>query len=132
MANCKQCNEKIISQSKHRRIFCSAECRSTWYIDNRQRAIRTGTKHATATRSVLIIAADLAARGWEVYFPFDRAVSDLVGIKEERIIKFEIRTAQKSLDGKWSWPRLARDNGKVYAVVALDQGNEILYEPTID
>jgi len=135
---CKRC-EKIIDTQRRRGkvVFCSAACRTAWFLERsapymNKRKERNELRHVTATRSVLIVALNLLERGWEVYLPFDRVRSDLVGFKGRRAVKFEVRTGRKNPDGTWNWPTRIGDEGKTYAVVALDHGNEVLYEPSIE
>jgi len=135
---CKRCEKIIDTQRRRGRVvFCGRACRTAWFFERsapyvKKRKERNELRHVTATRSVLIVALNLLERGWEVYLPFDRVASDLVGFKDSRAVKFEVRTGRKNPDGAWNWPTRIGDEGKTYAVVALDHGNEVLYEPSIE
>lgn len=131
MSACKQCQNPLSEKRKqYNAIFCGSNCLRLWYKEQRPKREHSG--HVTGTLSCLIVATDLTRKGWEVYFPFDRAICDLIAIKEDKVIRLEVRAATRILSGelRWGkWPK--RDEGKTYAAVALDSGEEVVYEPQI-
>jgi hypothetical protein len=83
------------------------------------------------TISELLVAADLLARGWEVYLSITRSRGhDAIAIKNERIVTIEVRSACRNRYGSLSFNRTSRDRSQVYALVV--SGEPVIYKPDID
>lgn len=88
--------------------------------------------HAAAgTVSELLVAADLTARGWQVFFPLVRSTHcDLVVTSHDGTIvkRVEVRSGVRR-EGRIVWQKKATTECEVYAIVL--RGEPIRYEPDI-
>ncbi len=80
------------------------------------------------TISEVLAAADLMSRGWGVYMPLVRHRGfDLLCEKEGKIIKVEVRSAHRTLEGKVTFGKSLYDRADVYALVTT--GDPVSYSP---
>ena len=81
----------------------------------------------------LLVSADLMRRGYEVFRALSPACScDLVILKEGRLLRVEVRTAQKSISGKLSWTNSKKDIGRSDMLALVVEGRDIVYLPSLD
>ena len=81
--------------------------------------------------SELLVAADLMARGWQVFFPvYSNKGHDIVAIKNDKIITVEVRSGSKSKTGLVSCYKRPEDHSDHYGIVAT--GEPVHYEPALD
>lgn len=71
----------------------------------------------------MLVCADLQLQGWEVY----RAVAacsscDVIAVRADRLLRIEIRTGRKGLNGQIIYPLKSKYLGRqdLFAVVLLD------------
>lgn len=91
--------------------------------------ISTGS---AGTATELLVAADLAARGWHVFLPVIRTTRcDIVVVSPDgrRVLRIEVRPGKRLPSGVITFAR-KRDPEHDHYAVAL-QGEPILYEPEI-
>ena len=81
--------------------------------------------------SELLVAADLMARGWQVFFPvYSNKGHDIVAIKNDKIITVEVRSGSKSKTGVISCFKRPEDHSDYYGIVVT--GEPVHYEPALD
>lgn len=80
--------------------------------------------------SELLVAADLMARGWSVFFPLYRARADLIATSKDgrKVLRFEVRSARR-VEGKVVFGRKPTDECDHYALALADE--PVLYEPEL-
>ena len=123
---CVVCDKKGISKNAgSKQKYCSKECeakflgrRTTWY------GLPSGTVGALQE---LRASVDLMIKGWEVFRALSPSSScDLLGFKNDKMIKIEVRTGYKNEEGKIF---CKRQNKADCLAIALP--NEIVYEPEL-
>jgi hypothetical protein len=78
----------------------------------------------------LLVAADLVARGWKVFFPMNmNGPHDLVASKGDKLRSFEVRAAKRLKSGKSSFRRDDKCASDFYALVI--RGEPVEYEPEL-
>lgn len=135
MKKCENCQEVISTDRPfyNNRKFCSKRCSRIkyGYLGNRLN-LETGTLGAM---SELIAAADLIARGYEVYRALSpSSKSDLVVIKDGVIKRVEVRTGYRyktSHDLFFSKDRCHSDMFAVVVSPGVSAETEILYVPEL-
>lgn len=80
----------------------------------------------------LLVAADLMARGWKIFFPLNgHGPHDLIASKKYILKSFEARAARRSKNGAILFKKDAeRDRSDHYALVV--RGEPVIYDPDID
>ena len=88
--------------------------------------------HTTAgTISELLAAADLLARGWQVYMPVVRARGhDLIAVNGGKVVTVEVRSAKRNAEGNLVYNRSARDRSQAYALVLT--GEPVQFRPSVE
>lgn len=88
--------------------------------------------HSVAgTISELLVAADLMARGWQVFMPVIASKGhDLIAMKDGRLVTFEVRSAYRSAAGKVKYAKQAGCTSDHYGLVVT--GEPVTYDPPID
>ena len=96
----------------------------------------TGGVEATLSTNIagticeLLVAADLAARGWAVYLPLLRSkYHDLIALKDGRIATFEVRSGRRYPNGTLSYATDKTRRSDYYAVAV--RGEPIVFEPSL-
>ena len=88
------------------------------------------TTHAVGRVAELLVAADLVARGWDVFLPLSiTTTNDLVAVKDGKIKTFEVRCA-KRVGGKIVFGRKISLESDHYALVVT--GDPVIYRPAFD
>lgn len=84
------------------------------------------------TIAEMLVAADLMARGWQVYIPLVvHRGHDLIGLMGDRMATFEVRSAYRSTVGNGlSWNKTSSDKSEYYALVIT--GETVTYVPDLD
>lgn len=102
-----------------------------------QPRIQTGgimakVNHSVAgTISELLVAADLMARGWQVFLPVIASRGhDVIATKDGKIATFEVRSAHRNATGTIKFARKADCLSDYYGLVIT--GEPVAYEPDID
>ena len=81
--------------------------------------------------SELLVAADLIARGWHVFFPLDyRKGHDLIACGNGRIVSFEVRSGHRGKTGRLCFQRNHIMRSDHYAVAVT--GEPVAYEPALE
>jgi hypothetical protein len=86
---------------------------------------------AVGSVSELLVAADLTARGWSVFFPLFRARCDLIACSWDAGIvrRFEVRSGKRR-NGTAGFQKTSNDVCDHYAIVI--SGEPIIYEPELE
>lgn len=81
----------------------------------------------------LLVAADLMARGWQIYFPLNpNSHCDLVATLNDDIISFEVRSAYRTKAGALVYNKKLHSTAKHYALVITGEPIEYLpHLPTL-
>lgn len=126
--NCLNCGNSFCTNFSLMK-FCSSECRTEKYsrdsFSGDKLLLSSGTVGAI---SELIISADLMRKGYSIF----RALSpscfcDVIAIKNDRILKIEIRTGYVSKhNGKYNFPKKKRGNIDLYGIYSRNE-NICLY-----
>lgn len=131
---CAVCGETFQPKSRVNK-YCSNACRS---VSSKRKGDRRNTRLGIATGSVgaiaeLQVCADLLSRGYAVF----RAVSpaspcDVVALKDEEMLRVEVRTGYFDFGGRVLAPLMPRDYGRfdVFAIVLRDEA--VIYLPPLD
>jgi hypothetical protein len=78
----------------------------------------------------LLAAADLMARGYEVYRPIINTHGfDLIAVKNDTMTSIEVRTAWRKADGKMTLPFKSTSQAQHHAFVIA--GEPVLYKPPL-
>lgn len=99
------------------------------------RIITGGVSSHLSTRAVgkvaeMLVAADLLARGWQVFLPLVGNLGhDLVAIREQKIITVEVRPAHRTAAGHIDWARKSGCTSSHYGLVIT--GEPVHYEPML-
>jgi predicted nucleic acid-binding Zn ribbon protein len=128
--NCAACGEPFVMTGPDHRYCSRAECKR-----ERQRRPRVSPYVGLSTGQVgaiaeLLVSADLLAQGYEVFRAVSPAAScDLIALRGDQILRVEVRTRGRKVDGSISHSRPPSDAGRqdLYAYVTHDR--EIVYEP---
>lgn len=111
--------------------FCSRKCNGQHNRRRVQEQHHQGTDcSATGALCELVVAADLMQKGYEVFRPLSpSAPCDLVVIKDQRILRIEVRKGHDSSKGI-RFGKYPKDEGNQdhYAVVLTDR---IVYCPDL-
>jgi len=112
------------------RVWSPAEPRT---VDPKHVIPGNQTKVSTAVSgsiSELMVATDLMARGWKIFFPLFRAHSDLIAQSSDGTVlkRFEVRGARRK-DGQIVFSRKPEDQCDHYAAVIA--GEPIRYFPPL-
>lgn len=88
--------------------------------------------HSVAgTISELLVAADLMARGWQVFMPIIASKGhDLIAVKDGRIATFEVRSAHRNANGVVKYAKQAGCTSEFYGLVVT--GEPVTYVPDLD
>jgi PD-(D/E)XK endonuclease len=94
-----------VSRQRIHQIIKRHKLKHTLYIRQPESAkprlltngLRLGTM-AAGKVSEMMVAADLLARGWQVFFPIYQSIHgyDLIAVKADRIIKVEVKSAYRN------------------------------------
>ena len=131
---CKQCGNKITGQGSK---YCSYECRKLFtkmrYEIFNPVALKGATAGTTGAISELRVAVDLLAKGYHAF----RALSpscpcDLAILKDNQLLKVEVRTTYLSTSGKPYKNRDKRDDSNSIDVYAWVLPDKIIYEPELE
>lgn len=88
------------------------------------------TSQVAGKVSELLVAADLMARGWQIFFPLNpNSKHDIVGIIEDNILTFEVRSAYRTKAGGLVYNKKAHSTSKHFALVIT--GHPIEYVPEL-
>jgi hypothetical protein len=104
------------------------------FMEMRSVAFPTGISVASTRGgrvSELLVAADLTAKGWTVFFPFLRnARCDLIALSDDgsRALRIEVRSGSR-VEGNVRYPKKPNDICDHYAVAI--SGEPIIYFPDI-
>ena len=93
--------------------------------------VETPINHSVAgTICELLVAADLMARGWQVFMPIIASKGhDVIATKRERILTFEVRSASRNTAGNPVFAKKADCASDVYALVIT--GEPVIYDPLL-
>lgn len=110
---CVNCGGDYDVKSSNQQL-CSDECRKSYYGQERNGMLPSGT---TGAVSELMVSSTLMQQGWSVF----RSLSpccfcDLIAIKEGKVKMLEVRTGIKSVTGKISYPPAAHAQATEIAV----------------
>lgn len=82
------------------------------------------------TIAELLVAADLMARGWQVFMPLIASKGhDLIAAKADRLITVEVRSAYRNSAGRLIYARKPDCSSSHYAAVIT--GEPVHYDPDI-
>lgn len=113
---CKNCKDTYFTQKNPFTKFCP-KCRNERKQQGsffKKRGIATGTVGAIGE---LLVSSDLMTKGYEVYRALSQSSScDILAIKDNKILKVEVRTGTITLNGKMSYP-LSNIKGDQIAVI---------------
>jgi hypothetical protein len=90
------------------------------------------TNAATGTVSELIAAADLLARGWNVFFPMTRTSKHDLIITDrdgERVLRIEVKSGYRKASGALQFQKQSKANCDHYAIVVT--GEPVNYQPEL-
>lgn len=109
----------------HNQRYCSVGCREKDYgIVSEFKGVATATVGAIQEYRVVI---DLLSKGFEVFRATSPSCScDILVLKENKMIKVEVRTAYKSISGKFIYPK---NNIKADILALVLPKGEIKYLP---
>lgn len=133
---CRTCG-LILSARKNRRRarYCSQECRTKhlalrYRANNPEPTISSGTRGAI---SELVVCADLMSRGFEVFRALSPHTScDLAVLLGGRLVRVEVRTGTRGLDGTLHYPTKGSDKGRQDLWAIVDKRtHQIEYSPPI-
>jgi hypothetical protein len=80
--------------------------------------------------SELLVATDLMARGWQIYFPLNpNSTHDLVATFKGNILSFEVRSAYRIKTGRLTYQKKSNSAANHYALVVT--GEPIQYLPPL-
>lgn len=87
--------------------------------------------HAVAgTISELLVAADLMARGWQVFRPLTAATGhDIIAVRKGTILTIEVRSAHANNSGRLIYNKKADCKSAHYGLVVT--GQPVTYEPDL-
>lgn len=126
---CPRCNSSFRTNNPHQ-VFCSGKCRKAHHLDWESNGfdLSPGT---TGAIGELTVALDLMKKGYEVHRAMSPcSSSDLIAIKDDRIYRFEVRSARKhKLTGKLMFSK-RNVRAENIAVSILSEGT-IEYQPSI-
>lgn len=114
---CEECGESFIHNMQHTKS-CSDECRKRRMVKKfgrySDKSIPSGTVGAITE---LVISADLMKKGYSVF----RALSpscfcDVIAIKDNNLLKVEIKTGYVGLNKKVLFPKSKNTNIDIYGV----------------
>lgn len=89
------------------------------------------SRRACGAISELLVAADLTARGWLVYLPLKWSRGfDLIAMKNERLLRVEVKSASRALDGKVCFTKATRHSPDVFAYVIT--GEPVIFDPPLE
>lgn len=88
--------------------------------------------HSVAgTISELLVAADLMARGWQVFLPVIPSKGhDVIASNGQRLLTVEVRSAHRNSSGVVKYTKKADCQSDVYGIVIT--GEPVVYEPDIE
>jgi len=127
---CEACRGDFIPTRDKQRFCSRAECKR-----DRERKPRLSPYVGLSTGQIgaiaeLLVSADLLAQGYEVFRSVSQAAScDLIALRGAQLLRVEVRTRARRVDGSISMNRPPTDAGRqdLYAYVTHDR--EIVYEP---
>ena len=129
---CVQCGKKLEGGKTK---YCSTECYRANAHDKYVgfNPFKGKTSATTGAISELRVAVDLLVKGYDVF----RALSpncpcDLAVLKNNKLLRIEVRTAHKSTTGKLYNNPLARDDRDNIDIYAWVLSDEIIYEPELE
>lgn len=132
---CIQCGKPYEPQ-KFNQKYCSYECRTLSskikYKEFNPDTLKGKTSATTGAISELRVAVDLLAKGYDVF----RALSpncpcDLAILKENKLLRVEVRTAFISITSKIYKTKSQRDDKNNIDVYAWVLPDKITYEPEL-
>lgn len=87
--------------------------------------------HAVAGAiSELLVAADLMARGWQVFRPLTAATGhDIIAVRKDTILTIEVRSAHANNSGRLIYNKKADCKSAHYGLVVT--GRPVAYEPDL-
>lgn len=124
---CIICGEKIRGKGLK---YCSSKCRRQRTMEQyvSQNPFRSKNSSTTGAISELRVAVDLMSRGYDVFRALSSACPcDLAILKDNELLKVEVKTAYKSTSGKL-YKSIKKRKVDHYAWVL---NNEIIYEPEL-
>lgn len=100
-------------------------------IEPRSGSMENICTSAVGSVSELLVAADLVARGWSVFFPLFRARCDLIASSWDAgvVRRFEVRSGKRR-NGTAAYQKTSNDVCDYYAIVI--SGEPITYEPELE
>lgn len=128
---CINCGKAL---SKGQRKFCSPKCAGIFWKEKYliMNPLKGKTSATTGAISELRVAVDLLAKGYDVFRSLSsNCPCDLAILKNEKLLRIEVRTAHISTSGKLYKTKLNRDDPKKIDHYAWVLPNEIIYEPEL-
>lgn len=135
---CAQCGTAFDAPVKPRgspQRYCSSACAKRDYAQRRHPLVNaTGLPTSTVgAMHEMVVATDLMRRGYHVFRALSpSAPCDLAILKDTRLIRVEVRTGQRRLDGTITCHVQPKDIGRsdILAIV-LNGENAVTYRPDL-
>jgi len=90
----------------------------------------TISETAAGKVSELLVAADLTARGWQVFLPvYQNKGHDLIAARYSRLISIEVRSAKRNKSGNVVYAKKTDSFSHIHALVIT--GEPVVYEPNL-
>lgn len=120
--------------AKHGIKLPPAHAKAQWRARAVQRIVTGGipetTRIAVGAASEMLAAADLLARGWQVYIPIRRdRHHDLIACKGRLTISIEVKSGYRADSGTVRYMKSGRNHSDHHAVVLL--GEPVVYFPEL-
>lgn len=112
-------------QRDNRHIFCTKSCSNNYHKKEKNGVKDTFlSKGSIGAVGELRVATELLSKGFDVFRAVSQsATCDLIAVKDNRMIRLEVRTGSYTVDGRVNFPKKKKDTGRSehYAVVLPDK-----------
>lgn len=131
---CSHCQQEIPKKLKRNAIYCSQRCVRLAYKKKYGTQALGLSCNTMGALSELRVAADLLAKGYDVFRALSPSAScDLAILKNGKPVRVEVKTTYRSVAGEIKTPDLPHDKLKRFDLLALAHPDgTIYYRPTLE